>query len=551
MSQHDPKVTLRQIANHARRRVWLFSGKSMTRLFFSALTFCWLIAACAPSEHGSDFVFLNGTEPESLDPAIITGQPEGRIVLALFEGLTARDPQGRVVPGAAERWKISSDGKRYTFHLRADARWSNGEPIVASDFVHSWQRTLSPATASEYAYQLYYVQNAEAYNAGKLKDFSQVGVRALDSRTLEVCLANPTPFFLDLCAFPTLMPVHLLSVEKHGDDWIKPGRMVSNGAYVLEEWRINHRVRLRANPHYWDRAHVSLQTVDILPTSQANTAFNLYHSGAADLILDKGLVPPMLLDALKDRPDFHASPFLGNYFYRFNVTRKPFSDVRVRKAFALAIHKQRLVDKVTRAGEQIAGSLVPPGIPGYSSPPGLSHDPDAARDLLAQAGFPSGKGFPNVSLLYNKSEQNEAIAVEIQDMLQKELGVHVQLAQQEWKVYLNSMSALDYDFCRSSWVGDYNDPNTFLDMFVTNGGNNRTGWTNAKYDTLIRAAAEELDPKRRADIFRQAETLLCREELPILPLYYYVGIQFYDAQKISGLQSNVLDEHPLKYVRKK
>ncbi len=521
----------------------------MRRLILSALAL--LLASCGPTEPRADFPFLNGTEPETLDPAIITGQPEGRIALALFEGLTARDPAARIVPGVAKRWEISPDGRTYRFHLRADARWSNGDPVTAPDFVRSWERTLDPATASEYAYQLFYIHNAEAFNAGTLRDFARVGVHAPEVRTLEVQLDHPTPFFLDLCAFPTLLPVHGPSVAKYGDDWIKPGRLVSNGAYQLEDWRVNHRVRLRANPYYWDRARVGLRVVDILPTSQANTAFNLYYTGAADLILDKGLVPAVLLRELRQRPDFHASPFLGSYFYRFNVTRKPFHDPRVRKAFALAVDKQRLVDKVTRGGERIADSLVPPGIPGYTSPRGLGFDPAAARRLLAEAGYPGGKGFPRVSLLYNTSEQNEALATEIQDMLASNLGVHVQLLQQEWKVYLNSMSSLDYDFCRASWVGDYNDPNTFLDMFVTGGGNNRTGWSNAAYDALIRAAARELDPKKRMAIFQKAETILCRDELPILPIYDYVGIKLYDPARITGLEANVLDEHPLKYIRKR
>ena len=526
-------------------------GISRTRIQQAsyAILCCILLNSCAPTERKADLVFLNGTEPESLDPAIITGQPEGRVVLALFEGLTARDAKGRVIPGVARSWEISEEGTCYTFHLRPEAQWSNGEPLTAQDFVQSWQRTLAPSTTSEYAYQLYYIRNAEAFNTGKLADFSKVGVQALDEHTLRVCLAHPTPFFLDLCAFPTLLPVHLRSIEKYGDDWIKPGCLVSNGAYLLDDWQINHRIRLRANPHYWDRAQVSLEIVDILPTQQANTAYNLYHAGAADLILDKGLVPAMLLDTLKKKPDFHTSPFLGNYFYRFNVTRKPFDDPRVRKAFALAINKQRIVDKITRAGEQIAGSLVPPGIPGYTSPKGLGYDPAAGRRLLAEAGFPKGAGFPIVSLLYNKSEQNEAIATEIQDMLQKELGIKVDLSQQEWKVYLRSMSSLDYDFCRASWVGDYNDPNTFLDMFVTNGGNNRTGWSNPTYDALLRAAAQEINSQRRMNLFQRAETILCADELPILPLYYYVGIQFYDPKKISGIEPNVLDEHPLKYIR--
>ena len=505
---------------------------------------------CGPGERRADLVFLNGSEPESLDPAIITGQPEGRIVSALFEGLTAHDADARVVPGVAERWEISPDGKIYVFHLRADARWSNGEAVTANNFVRSWERALAPSTASEYAYQLFYIENAEDYNAGKQKDFSKVRVRALDERTLEVRLNNPTPFFLDLCGFPTLMPVHMPTIEKFGNEWIKPGRIVSNGSYGLVTWRINDHIRLRANPFYWDQANVGLKVIDVLPTNKENTAYNIYHSGDADLILDKNLIPSMILDAVRGRADFHTSPFLGTYFYRFNTTRAPFKDPRVRKAIALVIDKKRIVEKMTRAGEPIASHFVPPGIPGYSSSQGLEYDPEAGRRLLAEAGYPGGRGFRNISLLFADRAVAKSVATEVQAMLRNELGIHVELAQQEWKVYLNSMSSLDYDLAASSWVGDYNDPNTFLDMFVTDGGNNRTGWSNARYDSLIRAAAKELNPRKRADIFRQAETILCRDELPIVPFYFYVGIQFYDGKKFAGIRANVLDDHPLKYIRR-
>jgi oligopeptide transport system substrate-binding protein len=509
-----------------------------------------LVTGCARKGSRADLVILNGAEPETLDPALITGQPEGRVANALFEGLTTFDERGSAIPGVAERWTISDDGLEYTFHLRESARWSNGDPVTAHDFVRSWQRTLSPETASEYAYQLHYIRGGRAYNEGKLTDFGQVGVRAVDARTLVVTLENPTAFFLDLCAVVTLQPAHLPSVERWGESWVKPGRMVSNGAFMLEEWRINDRIRLRRNPHYWNREAVAMETVDLLPVSAANTAFNFYASGLADLMLDKGLVPPALLGELRKRPDYHAAPFLGNYFLRFNATRPPFRDPRVRLAFALAVDRDLIVNKITRAGEVAAHSFVPPGTgDGYQPPTGPGRDPERARKLLAEAGFPGGKGFPLVQYLYSEGELNEAIAVELQAMFRRELGVNVQLARQEWKVYLNSMSNLDYDLCRSSWVGDYNDPNTFLDMFVTDGGNNRTGWSNAKYDALIAEAGRTVDRDRRYATFRAAEELLLSEEAPICPLYYYVGIQFYDATRLAGIQANLLDEHPIRLMR--
>jgi len=505
----------------------------------------WL-AGCKPPERRADLVFINGAEPETLDPSIITGQPEGRIVNALFEGLTAFDAHGRSGPGVAESWTISPDRKVYTFKLRPDAKWSDGQPVTAGDFVASWKRTLSPDTAAAYKNQLFYIKNAEAFAEGKEKDFGKVGVRALDDRTLEVTLENPTSFFLDLCATPPLEPVPVKTIERYGDDWVKPGRMVNNGAYVLDQWRLNDKIRLRKNPYYWDAKNVAMEVVDALPISSATVAFNFYASGVADLIIDKNLTPGGLLEDLKQTPQFHAAPFLAVYFLDFNCRKPPFNDPRVRKAFAMSIDKRRIVDKITRAGEPPATGFVPPGIPGYQSPPGLPYDPAGAARLLAEAGFPEGKNFPLTSYLYNESEQNKSIAVELQDMWRRDLGVDVTLARQEWKVYLNSLSSLDYDIGRASWVGDYPDPNTFLDMFVTGNGNNRTGFSDPQYDALIAEAARESDPQRRFHILAQAEHMLVSEQAVVCPIYFYVGIQLFDPKKFGGIYPNLLDEHPIR-----
>lgn len=520
-------------------------------LFFAMAMASLALSACDPAPKRADLVFINGAEPETLDPAIITGQPEGRIVNALFEGLTTFDAAGKAGPGMAESWTVSDDKTVYTFTLRPDARWSDNRSVTAADFVASWQRTLRPETAASYNYQLFYIKNAQPFAEGKITDFSEVGVKALDDRTLEVTLENPTPFFLDLCATPPLAPVPVRIIKKHGDDWVKPGNIVGNGAYVLEDWRINDKIRLHKNPLYWNAKNVALETIEILPISKANVAFNFYASGLADLTMDKGLTPPALLDELRRRPDFHAAPFLGIYFLRFNCAKPPFSDARVRAAFSLAVDKSIITEKITRAGELPATSFVPPGINGYTSPEAPAFDPDRARSLLAEAGFPGGAGFPLVTYLYSEGELNEAIAIELQGMWREHLGVEIQLARQEWKVYLNSLSNLDYGIARSSWVGDYPDPNTFLDMFVTGGGNNRTGWSDPAYDQLIADATREADPEKRFLILREAETVLVREQVPVCPIFYYVGIQLYDAEKLGGIQPNVLDEHPLKAIYRK
>ena len=518
----------------------------------SGLFLLFLAAGCDSNDKRADLVILNGAEPESIDPAVITGQLDGRICYALFEGLLHFDRFGKPQPGIAQSWDLSSDGKMYTFHLRANARWSNGDPVTATDFLQSWKRVLLPETASEYAYLLYHIKNAQAFNEGTLRDFGKVGLTASDDRTFRVELEAPVPYFLDLCSFATLLPVHLPTVEKYGDDWIKPGKLVNNGPFLLKEWRLNYRIRLQKNPLYWDAAHVALNTVDALPIDNSITAYNFYASKVADLILDKGLTPPSLIPELKTRPDFHAAPFLGNYFIRFNVTRKPLNDVRVRQAFAMVIDRDRIVQKITQAGEPPAYSFTPPGTAsGYQPPKMFGRDVQKARQLLADAGYPGGKGFPTVTYLYDSKKLNEDIAVELQNMLSDALGVHIELEKQEWKVYLNSLSRLDYDFARSSWVGDYNDPNTFIDCFVSGGGNNRTGWRNKEYDDLVSAAALEPDNARRSQILQRAEDILLNQGTPICPLYYYVGIQIYDAQKFGGIEPNLLDEHPFREMYRK
>jgi len=512
---------------------------------------CFLVGGCKDAGSRADLVFINGAEPESLDPAIITGQPEGRVVNALFEGLTTYDAGGRAVPGMAESWTMSEDRKTYVFQIRDDAKWSDRSPVTAHDFVASWRRTLSPETGAGYNYQLFYIKNAKPFADGEIEDFSQVGVRAIDDRTLQVELESPTPFFLELCAFPTLHPVPVKLIEEVGDDWIKPGKIINNGAYLLEEWKINDRIRLRRNPGYWNAKNVALEVVDVLPIAKDTVAFNFYASGSADLVMDKGLAPPSLLEDLKKRPDFHAAPFLGTYFLRFNCKQGPFADARVRKAFAMTVNKQEIVERITRAGESAAQGFVPPGLDGHIAPEGLPYDPEAARALLAEAGFPEGRGFPLVRYLYSEGGLNEAIAVELQSMWRQKLGINVSLARQEWKVYLNSMNSLDYDIARSSWVGDYPDPNTFLDMFVTDGGNNRTGWSSKAYDDLIADAARAADPSARLQILAEAERLLVMKDVPICPIYFYVGIQLYDANKLGGIEPNVLDEHPIKSMFRK
>ncbi|OHE79084.1 MAG: hypothetical protein A3F67_01705 [Verrucomicrobia bacterium RIFCSPHIGHO2_12_FULL_41_10] len=523
------------------------------RLTFQLVTILVVTACmgCHGKNKKADLIFVNGVEPETLDPTLVIGQPDTRIVNELFEGLLRFNRAGVLEAGMASSWDVSPDKLTYIFHLRSEARWSDGRPITAQDFVASWKRSLLPATGSAYNYQLFIVRGAEDFSSGKEPDFSKVGIQALDDRTLKVVLQQPTAYFLQLCAFTSLYPVPVNLIDRVGDAWIKPEHIIGNGAYVLSQWRINDKIVLKKNPYYWDAAHVALETVEALPISKANVAYNFYAAGQADLLIDKELAPPSLLEELKNKKDFHVSPYLGTYFFRFNCSKPPFKDPRVRKAFALVIDRKRITEKITRAGELCAESFVPPGIPGYQPPEGLGYHLEEARRLLAEAGYPGGRGFPLTTYLYNEGELNEGIAVELQAMWNKELGVSILLARQEWKAYLASLNSLDFGMVRSSWIGDYLDPNTFLDQFVTDGGNNRTGWSSKRYDQLIKEASLEIDPTKRFEILRDAEKLLVHDDAPIIPLYFYLGIQIYDPNRLGGIEGNLLDKHPISQIYKR
>lgn len=521
------------------------------RLGLAACLLALWFTNCMRHEPRADMVIVNGIEPETLDPALVLGIAEMRIVSQLFEGLTRLDPKTAAPgPGLAERWEMSPDGLTYTFHLRTNLTWSTGEAITSDDVVYSWIRALNPATASDYAGQLFYLKNAEDFNSGKIKDPAQVGVKALDRFTVQAQLNNPTAYFLDLCAFQTLAVVPRQTIEKYGDNWIMARPLPVSGPYELIAWRINDKVRLRKNSRYWDAANTKTELVDFLPIGSPVLALNLYETGGADIVWDKDLVPTDLLDVLLKRPDFHSYTILGTYFFRCNTTKKPFDDARVRQALSLAVDRSRITRKITRAGEVPAFNLTPPGIARYHAPDGLGYDPAKARQLLAEAGYPGGKGFPRFTYMFNAqaggaAKIHENIAVELQQMWRDELGIEMELQQVEWKVYLAKEAKLDYQLTRASWIGDYNDPDTFLNMFMTGAGNNNTGWSNARYDDLIRAADKEIDLLKREQDFQQAEGILIREGAPIVPLFFYVGFNYYNPNKIHGIYPNILDIHPL------
>jgi oligopeptide transport system substrate-binding protein len=566
----------------------------------------------------ADFTFVNETEIKSLDPAIVTGQPEHRIIEALFEGLTRLDAKTlEPQPGVAESWDISPDKRIYTFHLRRNACWSNGQPVTAEDFVWSLRRFLDPQTAAEYAYQAWYIKNARRYSSGSagispgdpvevelnepppgalpfargqvlygrllgvvgesnqrvfsveidgrpqrfhvgdvgaagirpckqvLLDFHEVGIRAIDDYTLETTLEHPTPFWLGLTAYYALYAVNQTCVETHGSPaWTYPENIVTNGPYRLQIRRIRDRIRLVRSDTYWDRGHVRLGVVDALAITSQVTMFDLYETGNVDWITDPpAIVLRELLHAKPHRNDLNPKPILSSYFYMLNTTRKPLDDVRVRRALALALDREEITRTATAAGEVPALGLVPPGMPHYEAAIFGAENVAEARRLLAEAGYPDGHGFPKLEILYNTHEAHQTIAELVRKQWQHNLGINVDTRNEEWASYQSSIRQMQYTVARRGWVGDYVDPNTYLDMMVTGGENNSTGWSNPEYDRLIAAARAEVDETRRLEILHRAEQILM-DEVPIVPIYYYVSKNMVKPY-VRGFYNNLLDLHPI------
>ena len=496
--------------------------------------------------------FGNGAEPQDLDPQIVTGVPEFHILCALLEGLVGQDSIDlHPVPAAAESWDISNDHLTYTFHLRANGKWSNGDPVTAQDFVKSYQRILTPTLLSEYSYMMFMVKGAEEFNQGKLKNFAETGFKAIDDHTLKIELKAPTPYFLSLLAHHSWYPVHMATVEKYGkvyergNTWTKPEHYVGNGPFVLASWQPNQMITLKKSPTYWDAAVVKLQEIHFHPIENEDSEERAFRTGTLDVT---EAVPLSKIDVYKkEHPELlRIVDYLGTYMYRVNVTKPGLNNKKVRQALALSIDRQAITDRILRANQKPAYSLVPHIAGVYTNSPQFSYDPEKARKLLAEAGYPGGKGCPSIEILFNTMDAHKLIAEAIQQMWKKELGIDAQLQNQEWKVYLDSQRQMNYQVARFAWIGDYIDPNSFTDLWLTGGGNNETGWSNAEYDGLITTASKEADPAKRMELFHKAETLLM-EEMPIIPIYFYTRnhlIQPY----LKGFEPNILDIHPWKNV---
>ena len=495
----------------------------------------------------------NGTEPKNLDPQTVTGVTENHIITALMEGLIAYHPTDQALPesGLANKWESNTDASEWTFNIREGAKWSNGDPVKASDFLFAYQRILSPGLAAEYADQLFIMVGAEDYQKGKITDFTKVGVKALDDLTLKISLVGPTPFFLSMLTHYSWFPVHPATILKFGkiDDrvslWTRPENYVGTGPFKLKEWKVNQLISVERNPNYWDANNVKLNGIEFYPIDDQNTEERAFRAGQLHKTLE---VPLDKIPAYRrDNPKtIRIDPYLGTYFYRFNVNIPALKDVRVRQALNLAIDRESVVENITRGGQIPAKGFTPQGMGRYKTPELINYDPDKARELLAAAGYPGGKGFPKLSILINTSESHKTIAEGIQQMWKEELGIDVGIRNEEWKVYLDSQSNLNYEISRSGWIGDYMDPITFLTMWTTGNGNNDTGWTNKEYDALIAQAAREGDEAKRFDIMQRAETILLNDP-PFGLIYWYTRV-YLKGPNLVNWNPLLLDNHNYKYI---
>ncbi|OIR18672.1 periplasmic oligopeptide-binding protein precursor [mine drainage metagenome] len=492
-----------------------------------------------------------GQELSDLDPALATQDSDYSVLSALFEGLVSEDPVDlHPVPGVAQGWDVSPDRTVYTFHLRATARWSDGTPVTADDFVQSIRRVLSPAMAAPNASQMYVIRGAEDFNRGKSTDFSTVGVQAVDAHTLRITLAHPTPYFLSMLNQSVWFPVNIASIARtgavfaRGNPWARPGRLVGDGPFNLKEWSLDHRIVVVKSPTYWDAKSVRLNGIDFYPYG-VETEERVFRAGQLHVT---DALPPDKVDWYRkhDRSELRIDPLLGTYFYRINTRIAVFADPRVRQALSLAVDRKTICARILRGGQKPAHSFTPPGTAGYEPPEGPRFDPAEARRLLAAAGYPGGKGFPGIEILYNSSEAHRQIAEAIQAMWRRELGISASLTNMELTSVLDARRTGSFQILRSSWTGDYDDPQDFLEIWESASGNNFTGWHDPAYDALVDRAAATQDNRARFALLRQAEARLLKAA-PIIPIYFYTHVYLVDPS-VQGWYPNLLDHHPYKYV---
>lgn len=502
-------------------------------------------AGSTPAPAANELSVCVGPDPDTIDPALNSAVDGATLIIHGFEGLYTLDQSGTPIPGQAESVDVSEDGKTYTFHLRDGLKWSDGTPITTEDFVWSWKRAVDPTTASDYAYMFECIEGYDKASAGEL---DALAVKAIDEKTLEVKLIAATPYFLELTAFPTFSPVQKATVDANGEKWaLSPETYIGNGPYKMTEWVKGSHMTYVKNENYWNVEALGPDTIKFALIEDDVAQLSAFQNGT---ILFADAMPNDEIDAWKEKAEFHLNGQLGTYYVSYQTQKAPLDNPKVRQALTLAIDREWIVTNIGKSGQQPAGAFVPTGLTDadptkefrtvggdYYDPMDYEGNLEKAKALLAEAGYPEGKGLPTIEYLYNEGTGHQQIGEALQNMWSK-LGVNVELVSQEWATFLNTRKNGEYNIARNGWLGDYNDPISFLDMWITGGGNNDAQWSNAKYDELIAKIKASSDREERMKLMHEAEDIIF-EEWMLCPIYYYVDL-YLQAQNLEGVWASPL-----------
>lgn len=517
---------------------------ALLAVFYTPLVF---FGSGMAAPQGPVLKIAGGKEIESLDPILVDGADAGLVARGLFEGLVVSDPKTlEPRPGLAESWTVSSDGLTLNFKLRPSAKWSDGSPVTSKDFLAGWKRALAAENGAYYASFFDVIKGAENYRKAKSaakRNFANVGIKAPTDRDIVLTLNQPAPYLLDLLTQPVFAPLHEASFQKHGKTFLKPENLVVSGPFRLASWQLKDKLELVRNASYHDAPNVQLEGITVFPVEDAKTAFNLYETGQVHWIRR---VPLANLTTLRTRKDFHVERMLNTVYLRFNTTRGPLKDPRVRRALSMAIDRKVIAEKVAREGQEPAFTFVTPGLTGYTSSFAIEENVEKAKALLAEAGFPGGKGFPASTALFISDDQSKNVVTAVSAMLKRNLGITVSPRNLERGLFYDALDALNYDIARSSYTAKFLDAKSFLDKFTSeNTFNNLTGYKSAKFDALVAKAEAQSDVKERAKLFAEAEKVLILEDAVLMPLYFNTSVNMWKPE-VKGIYKNVLDVHPLK-----
>ena len=523
---------------------------------------------CTKKKLANDTLYFNlSTEPPTLDPTLSTDTTSSLVIRNIFDGLVAYDitnPELPVVPKVAKSWEISKNRKTYTFSLRDDVYWSDGKKVTAHDFLYSWERLLTPATGSEYAYFLFDIENAKAFNSGQLKDFSKVGIKAVNDQTFKVTLKEPVAYFLAISAFPVLSPIRKDIIEKYKDQWTEPQNIVTNGPFKVAQWKHDYELILERNDAYFGEK-AKLKRVHCYMVNEASTALSLFQTRKLDVIRE---VPVPDIPKLKKLPEFHSGNYFSIYYLGFNTKKAPFDNVDIRRAVNAAINRVELVEVIGNYGQIPTSSLIPKNLLGYNQNLGIKFNLEKAKVFMEKAGYTqetsAGKTawvnkktkqkLPPITITYNTNEAHKTIVENMQAQLKRNLGFDVEILNQEWKVYLKTLQTSDgnlptapFHIYRLGWNADYPDPSTFTDMFTSYSEQNHTGWKSTEYDHLVEKAKVTAEKEKRSQLYDQAQKLLLEDGSVIIPIYVYSFASMF-RDEIKGVHLNPLDEWQLDQI---